>query len=319
MPLSDSAVRKIIGLYGMHRPDEMIDAINLGMTVASLKGVCNGRLSIVLGDPVALQLSGEGSDRLSFVPYLGNAVALFDGTGRWDILEFSALSLAVPVVTGLYDVFAFNDAGSVAIEYSAPWASDGNMTGMDGVRSESLRSQDGIFVKEADPTRRYLGTIYSSGGVVFDYDGMDLVSYGKRHVWNVSNRVRKLVMTSDETGWYCTSDVVRPFNGDAGGVAKISIVSGIGLSYFDVEAIVYASSVDTNAQYMPGIGYDSSTTMSGAYAVTGGSGSALSGLMWGRHVMSNHIGLHTWYGLESSPGSKGITINTSLVVGYHLC
>lgn len=135
-----------------------------------------GRLTLLSGDPVTTT-DITGAETIYFTPYRGNRCAVYDGSAEWDVLEFSELSLTTTDgTTDLpYDIFAFNDSGSLNIEKLA-WSD--RIT-----RATALATQDGVLVKTGATTRRFLGSILisSTGGMVDD-------SLAFRGVWNMYNQ-----------------------------------------------------------------------------------------------------------------------------------
>lgn len=77
---------------------------------------CQGRLGVLTGIPTE---TASDVSTLYFTPYQGNRIALFDGT-RWHMHTFSEISAAVPsTVWQLYDVFVYDNAGTLTIEFVA--------------------------------------------------------------------------------------------------------------------------------------------------------------------------------------------------------
>jgi hypothetical protein len=84
-------------------------------------GLCQGRLTTESGVGVST------SDRTSqstiyFTPYLGNRVALYSGSA-WAEYTLTERSLALSGLTSgkNYDVFLYNNSGTLTLELSAAW------------------------------------------------------------------------------------------------------------------------------------------------------------------------------------------------------
>jgi len=121
-----------------------------------LNTVCQGRLTVESG--VAVSTSDQtGKSNLYFTPYRGNKVALYDGS-RWKLYAFSEVSLSLTSLTSgkNYDVFLYDNSGTLTLELSAAWTN--NTT-----RADALSTQDGVTVKSGAATRRWLGTIRTTG------------------------------------------------------------------------------------------------------------------------------------------------------------
>jgi len=80
-----------------------------------------------------------------------------------------------------YDVFLYDNAGTLTLELSAAWTSD-------TARADALTTQDGVYVKSGATTRRHLGTIRASGANITEE------STSKRFVVNRYNQVQRLLL-----------------------------------------------------------------------------------------------------------------------------
>lgn len=86
-----------------------------------------GRLTLQSGTAVP-STDQTAKTTVYFTPYRGNRIALYDGTSAWNVRSFSELSIAVPsAVFRIYDVFAYDNSGTVALEALA-WDSGGQVT-----------------------------------------------------------------------------------------------------------------------------------------------------------------------------------------------
>jgi len=209
--------------------------------------ICEGRLTLTSGTPVT---TGDVSGATSayFAPYKGNRIALYDGSSAWNVRTFSEITISLAGLTAstLYDIFAYDNAGTVTIELLA-WT---NTT----TRATALTTQDGVLVKSGATTRRYLGTVYinSTGGQTDD-------TYTKRYVWNYYNRVPLLMRRIEtNTSWtYTTNTYRQALNSTANQVECV-----IGVAEVPLEARVQSLMNNTNANVAAtvAIGLDSTTT-----------------------------------------------------------
>lgn len=180
------------------------------------------------------------------VPYVGNQVALYDGSA-WDVLTLSgAVSVAVPSTTATnFDVFAYDSSGTVALE-TVNWTND-------TTRATGLAYQDGILVKSGDATRRYVGT-----GRTTSVSGQTEDSATRRLLWNHAHRVpRKLLVTASSYTYNSTS--VRQCNNSSSNRLEVVFgLDGIGLKV----DISLRNGGTVGATSNAGFGVDSTTTNS---------------------------------------------------------
>lgn len=176
------------------------------------RGVCQGRLTTESGVPVSTSdRTAQGT--IYFTPYNGNLLTVYDGT-RWKLYAFSEISLALTVTSGSnYDVFVYDNAGTLTLELSAAWTND-------TTRSAAISLQDGIYVKDGATTRRWLGTIRASGSNV-TADSTTL-----RFVWNAYNQLLRGLYSSDVSNSHTyTTATLREWNAGTGAV-RLEIVVG---------------------------------------------------------------------------------------------
>jgi hypothetical protein len=138
--------------------------------------ICNGRLTTESGVPVSTS-DRTAQSTIYFTPFNGNRIALYDGT-RWKLYTFTERSLALSGLTSgkNYDVFIYDNAGTLTLELSAAWTDD-------NTPADAITTQDGISVKSGALTRRWIGTIRTTGTTTTED------SESQRFVWNLYNQV----------------------------------------------------------------------------------------------------------------------------------
>lgn len=173
-----------------------------------------GRLTLSSTDPVADIAS---SLELYYLPYRGHQIALYDGSA-WGVhsigsgltKSFSGLSESTN-----YDVFLFDNAGTLALEFVA-WASD-------TARDVALARQDGVWVQSGDPTRRYLGSFRTIAGIVRASRDNAL----QRFVYNVDNKVRRSGTTADSTSSWDTTGTTQGAINSGAAAWKHEVINGL--------------------------------------------------------------------------------------------
>jgi hypothetical protein len=258
---------------------------------------CQGRLTLESGVPVSTS-DQTGKTTIYWTPYKGSTIALYSGSA-WSGLQVAETSLALGTLTSgkNYDVFGYSNSGTFTLELSAAWTSD-------TARNDALALQDGVRVKSADHTRRYLGTFRTTSTTTTES------SLAKRFLWNEYNQVPLPMKNVDETtdSWNYTTATYRQAN--ANSANQLDYVTGDASTL--VEAEVYALVANTTAASVnAGVGVDSTSTNSAqrrgsntpavtnAVAYTGALYKGYPGL--GRHFLawleySTATGTTTWFG-----------------------
>lgn len=121
----------------------------------------------------------------------GNRISLYNTTSlEWEDLVLSAnlsISLSGLTADSNYDIFAYGDSGKVRAE-TLIWT---NST----TRATALVRQDGVWCKTGDLSRRYVGTVRTTGSVGTTED-----SDSKRFLFNQYNRRRRKLYAADTGG-----------------------------------------------------------------------------------------------------------------------
>lgn len=206
---------------------------------------CQGRLTLTTAVPVTTSdVTAAGT--IYYTPYLGGArCALFDGT-NWSVSTFTERSLALTVTSGNnYDVFLYSNAGTLTLELSAVWTND-------TTRADAISLQNGVYVKTSATTRRYLGTIRASGSNTTEDSDL------KRFVWNVENRVPRVLRVAEGTNtWTYTTATLRQANGAAGN--QVEVVVGLVGTPIRLDLAANAKNTGAGVEFQSTIGLDSTT------------------------------------------------------------
>ncbi|MBX3218928.1 MAG: hypothetical protein KF795_00330 [Labilithrix sp.] len=216
----------------------------------SALGDVGGRLTLQSGTPVPT--SNVSGSSLFFTPYRHGGLALWNEPRQqwqWAVTEEVLLVLSGLSSGFNHDVFAYLDAGVVALEIGAPWASN-------TARSEPLSRRDGVLVKSADHRRRYLGTLRatSSSGTTD--------SELQRFLWNFYNQVPRDCYVQDATSsWTWNSASFRQARGQT--FNRVEVVVGLVTpAHGEVHITQSGLPAGTGVAMWPGIGIDSTTVNS---------------------------------------------------------
>lgn len=182
-----------------------------GTAISVNQSINDFRLTTESGVPVSTS-DRTSQSTLYLTPYIGNKIALYNGSS-WDVLSSAEVSLALSGLTSgkNYDVFAYNNSGTLALELSAAWTND-------TTRADALARQDGVLVKSGTATQRYVGTIRTTGTTTTED------SAAARLVWNVTNQVQRRVHKNSSSSHTYNSTTVRYWNNDSSN--KIEVVCG---------------------------------------------------------------------------------------------
>jgi hypothetical protein len=164
--------------------------------------ICDGRLTLESG--VAISITDQiDKDTIFFTTYNGNAIGLYDGS-VWELLHFDETSLSIGTLTNNtnYDIFAYNNNGTLALEIGPAWTDN-------IARSTGLTKQDGVYIKSGDTTRRYLGTFRTTSTTTTED------SRSRRLLWNCYNQILRSAYSEDNTSHTYTSATYRPWNNSA--------------------------------------------------------------------------------------------------------
>jgi hypothetical protein len=218
------------------------------------------RLTTESGVPISTA-DRTAQSTIYVTPIVSGRICLYDGS-RWKLYVLTEKSLALSSLTSgkNYDVFLYDNSGTLTVELSAAWSSD-------TARTDALTTQDGVLVKSGSLTRRYVGTIRTTGTTTTED------SLAKRFVWNMYNRTIKSMKRSETTdGWVYDTGSFRQAN--AASANQLDYV--VGQADVIVEATVRASwaanpavAVVSNAtpyERIVGVGVDSTTTSSAQIA-----------------------------------------------------
>ncbi|MCZ2344468.1 MAG: hypothetical protein LC104_22130 [Bacteroidales bacterium] len=189
--------------------------------VSASPRLAGGRLSTESG--VSVSSSNRTSQStIYYVPYEHDQLAVYNTTNtRWVSKQIPNSGLSV-VLSGLsagynYDIFAYESSSAVdgvAMELGSVWTDN-------HTRATSLAVQNGVLVKSGDASRRYLGTIRTTGTTTTED------STTKRFVWNHENKVsRRMVDDLLAVHSYTNASTWRAFNNNIN-TPKIEWVQGV--------------------------------------------------------------------------------------------
>jgi hypothetical protein len=238
------------------------------------------RLTLTSATPVTTS-NVSSATTIYLTPYRGNGIALYNGT-NWGILNTAEVSIALGTLTSgkNYDVFAYNNTGTVTLEVLA-WTND-------TTRATALTTQDGVLVKSGANTRRYLGTFRT----ISTTQTCDTES--KRFLWNYYNRVQRKLKAVDATAtWNYSTASFRQANNNTAN--QVEVVIGVAEESISLRAFSVVTNSTSTVRYPScGIGVNSATVNSAD--VGAGNTSCTNSLVAGPISFLNHVTLgYTYY------------------------
>lgn len=277
--------------------------------------VPGGRLTLTSGTPVTVA-EVTSSTSIYYTPFIHNTIGIFDGTS-WKLYTYSELTFALGTLTSgaNYDLFVWDNAGTVTLSAGPAWTSD-TARGT-GAGTTQLSLQDGVYVNTVAISGgpgakcgRYVGTFRTiSTTATADFGGTASQTGGKRFLWNAYNRRGRNLSVFDSTdSWTYTTNTWRQANGASGN--KVEYVCGLSEDVVEAQAygLTSTSSSLTATAFGVGVGVDATNANS---AKTMGSFATTSGDYRGPHmsVYSGYpgIGYHYLAWLEVSQANGTTT------------
>lgn len=253
-----------------------------------------GRLTLTTGLAV-LASDVTAATTLYYTAYKGNYVPLWDGT-QWQVRQFAAdLSLALDNNSGhtnyhqalkCFDVFVADDSGTLRFGTGPAWSVAGNyvsagtLTTGTAARNAAISRVNGVWVNTSSMVLRYgtatgntitvaAGKATYLGTIWIDATDGQLschVSSGQNRKWGVWNAYNRLpvglIATDTSAAWSYTTATTRAANGTAAN--SCTVLCGLAEEAVDFKYSIYA--ITTGEPYA-GIGYNSTTAMSGSKAI----------------------------------------------------
>jgi hypothetical protein len=237
-----------------------------------------GRLTLATGAAV-MTSDVAGATTVFYTPYLGRLVPIWNGTTAFVMTDTGGeLSQATTDTTkspsavaagSVYDIFVWNDGGTIRATRGPAWASLASRG--TGLGTTQLQLLNGIYVNANaianGPSANlgtYVGTISSNGSAQIDWKLGSSASGGGTAtlgVWNAYNRVAVRAQVSDSTAsWTYGAATVRPANNSTGN--RVNLVSGLPLEAIDARYYDQAVLGGGSGPYaLFGLVLDSTTTM----------------------------------------------------------
>lgn len=206
-------------------------------------GVCDLRLTLTAGTPVTTA-DVTAATTVYVTPLKGGRCGFYDGSTTWTVLTNTEVTIAVPATTStLYDVWCRNNAGTIACDTTA-WTND-------TTRATALTTQNSVYVKTGDTTRRYLASFRTT-----TVSGQTEDSLAKRFVWNYYHRVPRLLRVTEATDTW-TWETAAWHQANASPANQLAVVVGVAEVPIQVNVRAHVGNASGTAKVVyGGIGED---------------------------------------------------------------
>lgn len=236
-----------------------------------------GRLTLTSGIPVLIS-TVSAATTIYYTPYIGQYVPLYDGSSFTMTSTGGELSQATTDSTksptsvttnSNYDLFVWNDGGTIRCTRGPAWSSDTSRG--TGAGTTELTRVNGILLNANNITNgpsaqrgTYVGTVRSNGSSQIDWIYGGIAAGGTAAVlgvWNMHNRVSVSTFVGDNTNSW-TYGSTTPQASNASTARRISFISGLQEDAFDFATYGFAQGSGTNAAVF-GLGVDVTNAFSG--------------------------------------------------------
>jgi hypothetical protein len=284
-----------------------------------------GRLTLATGVAV-MNSTVSGATTVYYTPSVGNLVPIYDGVNLVPTVfpELSqsttdaTKSPAAATTNSNYDIFAWNDSGTLRATRGPAWTS--NTTRGTGAGTSELILGRGLWLNANAITNgpaqymgTYLGTIRTNGSSQVDYSLGGAASggtAGSLGVWNMFNRNWTTALSQDTgAGYTYSSSTIRQARASAGN--QISVLAGLSVDSITVN---YSTRIDTAAATSSfgfiGLGEDSTAALQSQRAFSRTvANAAMINSPYLSLTKAPILGYHTYAGLEGGDGSTSCTFD----------
>lgn len=342
--LTAAAARTTLGVPSTTELNDLAsDVADVQASVQGIVSVPQGRLTLTSLTPV-LSTGVTAGTAVYYTPYLGSTCPVWNGT-QFIPTTFSELTLTLSanhVANAIYDCFFAIDGGNNVLGTGPAWntATAGAGARGSGAGTTGLVREGGLWVNEFEITLRngaatytipakqatYLGTIVIDGtnGQITQH-----VTWGASRLpgpWNAYNRLLRVLKAGDSTAsWTYNSATIRQSRATA--TNTIRVLSGLpeDTPIFRMQQTMYTDT--TASSTVPGqsigIGYNSTTAISGVRATIVSNAGALNigGTYTAEYIGAPFIGINNINSLESSVSTNTVTFygtEGNMVLSSHL-
>lgn len=280
------------------------------------------RLTISSGQPV-MTSDVAGAGTIYYTPYLNGYINLPNGKGAWYTAATSEISLALSgntLPSTAYDVFVWNNAGTISLVISA-WST--TTTRANNLVRDAVA---GVYVNPVAITSGpaiglgvYVGSFCTNASNQLDFVANPAATSGGGNarvgIWNYYNRVALEAKSADNNTWYSssTSSWIPADIGVLSGLNnRVSVFCGLQLDRCRVNAMEPPLFGYNGTVFMTGIGVNSISANSGNSSFMQQTGNAgITGSNTSYYSSISGLGLNYYQLLEFRTPSAGVQINAT--------
>lgn len=261
-------------------------AVNEAST-STTNPVPQGYLTPVSGTAI-ITSDSTSATAVYYTPYVGNSIPVYNGS-TFVVSNFAELTLTLAsqhLANTIYDVFVFNDNGTLTLVTGPAWATSTAGSGARGTGASTtqLSRISGIWVNTVQISARNGSTTYTVAANLATYVGSIFIdgsagqvtchrSWGQSRkwgIWNAYNRVPVYLKAGDATAsWTYNSATVRASRGQSAN--SLQVFSGLAEEVYNIrfeqQTTTNTGNVSNSATNtslcLIGIGLNSTTTITG--------------------------------------------------------
>lgn len=282
-----------------------------------------GRLTLVSGTPI-LASDQTAKTAVYYTPYIGNTIPLYNGSAT-SSATFTELTLSLDTTNhtsgNLYDVFVWNDSGTIKVGTGPAWSS-GTARGT-GAGTTELEMKNGFWTNKVSITLKngagsgisgvaantalYVGTIYATAngqtGVAFQPAAASGGGNPIVGVWNAYNRVNASSSSMESfTGYGYNTATWHPVNGSNSN--RVTTIDGLGQTHVKARHLHGGFTSAAGGRPNIGINRDSTTAAPRMLAWVSGTGSTLHQFVAEDNFLPS-LGLHYYQAMEIGSAANG--------------
>jgi hypothetical protein len=285
-----------------------------------LASVSMGRLTLQPVEPVMIA-DYSAKTLMYFTPYIGNLVAVYDGTA-FSFREFTELSNdttqsstgkagpAAVVANKNYDYFVWDDGGVMRLTRGGAWNSDTVRSATDENDLQRIKgiptNKNAITNGPAANRGTYVGTARSDGSSRLNWIRGGIAANGTAAVlgvWNMYNRIEQHGFIGDNTNsWAYSSATIRAANGSS--TIRVSFICGLQEEYLEAIYVATMSTAAGSAQV--GIGLNATNAFAANSEIGHCSGSGAGFGLMGSH-RAQLLGWNFMSACEQDSSASGVT------------